>query len=114
MKHYPITVAGKKAAATCVTIGWTAAKVSIKFSHRVGQAVKVAFINTPHDCIPLGVHIYNTRTNTVVEFTVYTKNYFSELDAVNSCAQCITEVYKHVNFNADSEFVTKELLNVFK
>ena len=42
MKHYPIVVAGEKAAA-CVETGWEWAVVSLKFSHRKGQKVNFTY-----------------------------------------------------------------------
>ena len=108
MKHYPLTVAGEKAAA-CVELHWSTATVSIKFSHRKGQVVKI----DPSDIADSNAFWHKWVDEyldyTVVRFEVKTHYFNSPLHAIEYCADCISRVRKFVNFDANQELVSKEL-----
>lgn len=105
MKHYPIVVSGIKASA-CVETGWEWAKVSIKVSHRKGQSVTILHHG--------GNNVWIDEYPTYTAFRVVTAqgNYCNALHAIKCCAELIDEIIIHVNLDADSKLVSKELLSI--
>ena len=105
MKHYPIVVSSIKASA-CVETGWEWAKVSIKVSHRKGQSVTISHHG--------GNNVWIDEYPTYTAFRVITAqgNYRNALHAVKCCAELIDEIIIHVNLDADSKLVSKELLSI--
>ena len=105
MKHYPIVVSGIKASA-CVETGWEWAKVSIKVSHRKGQSVTISHHG--------GKNVWIDEYTTYPAFRVITAqgNYRNAFHAVKCCAELIDEIIIHVNLDADSKLVSKELLSI--
>lgn len=109
MKHYPVIVAGIKAAAS-VELFWNYATVSIKISHRKGQIVNYEIDET---VIPEGitnVWMDNYPTYTAIRFEVQTKNFRNAKHAILDCARCIGEITKSINFDVSQKLVAKELL----
>lgn len=104
MKHYPIIAAGIKASA-CVETGWEWAVVSIKISHRKGQSVTVSHTGD-------NVWIDEYPTYTAVRFQTKQNLYMDARHAIQCCAECIKSVTYHVNFEASTELVSKELLTI--
>lgn len=105
MKHYPIIVAGIKAAA-CVVTGWSWATVSIKFSHRKGQNITITHNGGKN------VWIDNYPTYTAIRFQITQHSYANALHAITCCAESIKSVSYHINFDADSSLISKELLTI--
>ena len=105
MKHYPIVVSGIKASA-CVETGWEWAKVSIKVSHRKGQSVTISHHG--------GKNVWIDEYPTYTAFRVITAqgNYRNAFHAVKCCAELIDGIIIHVNWDADSKLVCKELLSI--
>lgn len=105
MKHYPIVVSGIKAAA-CVETGWAWAVVSIKVFHRKGQSVTISH----HGDKNVWIDEYPTYT----AFRVKTAqgNYCNALHAIKCCTELIEGIIIHVNLDADSKLVSKELLSI--
>lgn len=106
MKHYPITVAGEKAAA-CVETGWEWAVVTLKFSHRKGQ--KVSFTYSDSSKVS-NIWVDEYPNYTALRFQTRQSHWQSALYAIMHCADLVSSVIKSVNMDADDSFVTKELL----
>lgn len=108
MKHYPITVAGEKAAA-CVETGWEWATVSIKFSHRKGQSVRIDY---SEDNLIRNIWIDKYPTYTAVRFETKQQYYHNAAHAIHHCAALVNSVNRSINFDADVVLITKELLSI--
>lgn len=105
MKHYPIVVSGIKTSA-CVETGWSWAVVSIKVSHRKGQLVTISHHGDKN------VWIDEYPTYTAFRVQTVQGNYHDALHAIKCCAELIDEIVIHVNLDADSKLVSKELLSI--
>lgn len=105
MKHYPIVISGIKVSA-CVKTGWAWAVVSIKVPHRKGQSVTISHHG--------GKNVWIDEYPTYTAFRVETAqgNYRNALHAIKCCAELIEEIIIHVNLDADSKLVSKELLSI--
>lgn len=103
-KHYPIEVAGCKAAASLgYEFNW--AVLTIKIPHRVGESISVKF---RENCI----YTYTDHRNYIaIKIDIWSKRYHSATEAAQKEAENILEVIKYVNFDAADEFITKELYN---
>lgn len=106
MKHYPITVAGEKAAA-CVETGWEWATISIKFSHRKGQSVRIDY---SENNLVSNVWIDEYPTYTAIRFQTKQQYWSEPKHAIQYCADMITNISRSINFDADETLITKELL----
>lgn len=106
MKHYPISVAGETAAA-CVETGWEWATISIKFSHRKGQSVRIGHSESN---LVSNVWIDEYPTYTAIRFNTKQQYWNSPVYAIQYCADMITNVSRSINFETDEALVTKELL----
>lgn len=106
MKHYPIIVAGEKAAA-CVETGWEWATVSLKFSHSNGQKVNFTYSES---ALVSNIWIDRYPNYTAIRFQTKQGYYSDAKSAIEHCARMIESVTKSVNMDADDSFITKELL----
>lgn len=107
-KNYPVVVCGHKAAAT-VEVFWNKATVSYKFSNRKGQKVIITHLADPED---IWVWIDEYPTYTAIRFQISTATFSTERSAIRALITLIDTVDYSVNFEADMELVTKELLSV--
>ena len=108
MKHYPIIVAGEKAAA-CVETGWEWAVVSLKFSHRKGQKVSFTIYERG-----LATKIWTDAypNYTAIRFQIKQQYWMDAREAVSYCASIVKEVIKSINMDAGDDLVSKELLTI--
>jgi hypothetical protein len=111
MKHYPILVAGRKAAAS-VELCWNIAVVSIKIAHRKGKLLKISM----HDkCGYINAqYIDNYDTYTAIRFAISTSDFITERYAIKYCVDCIDDISEYINFEANANLVSKELLNTLR
>lgn len=109
MKHYPIIVAGEKAAA-CVETGWNWATISLKFSHRKGQKVNFAYYELSPIIKSIWVDEYPTYT--ALRFNTRQGYFRSPQDAIAYCANLVESVNRSINFKEKDDLITKELLIV--
>ena len=102
-KHYPVVVAGVKAALTIDRIGWKTAVLSVKISHRKGQVIDV-------DCQSKYYNYCDTYSNyTAVRFVLPVEDFINEMYAIKYVCNCIKSVTRYIDPFADEDLYIKEL-----
>ena len=110
MKNYPCVIAGCKAAMCFYSESYNDILIGFKVSHRKGQSIKVRLTDESNWKCTINVQDYPTYVRIVCH--VKANDIPNIFHAIQHCKEQIVVIHKCVNFDANMDLVTKELLNI--